>query len=57
MPAQFYHINPVNVEYFLQLAAEEKDSRYERDSMREDGSSLLRWRRPGNRDLRVASEI
>ena len=52
--AQVYHMNPVDVEYFLHLAAEEKDSGYERI---QHGHSLWRWRRPGNQGLRVASEI
>lgn len=52
--AQLYHMNLVNVEYFLQLVAEEKDSGYERI---QHGYSLWRWRRPGNQGWRVASEL
>lgn len=39
-------MNPVDVEYFLHLAAEEKDSGYERIQR---GYPLWRQRRPGDR--------
>ena len=52
--AQVYHMNPVDVEYFLHLAAEEKDSGYERIQR---GYPLWRQRRPGDRGSRAASEI
>lgn len=59
MQAQSNHVNPIKAEYSFLLVPEQKnwrDSKHERDLTWEGGFPPLRWRRPGDENLRVATE-